>query len=241
MTTRTHRRQSHFNSNSPLPRIALLAVALLALVLLASGTRMFLGGIASYQAEAFISSWEKNGKEPDARGWQIAQGAAQRAVSLYPVASGDYLDRLGRVYSWQQFQHAYGDPAAAGSRQAAATAYRASITARPTWPYTWERLAHTKLFLQEFDAEFDQALAQAFQLGPWRIAVNREVADIGLSAWPHLNEPQREATRESVRRSVAYSSNESVHMVIVALNTGKVPELCNSLTPELKVARKLCL
>lgn len=218
-----------------------VVVGLLAFALLISGTRMFLAGVASFQAEAFIGSWEKTGKEPDARGWQIAHDAAQRAINFYPATSGDYLDRLGRIHSWQQFQHVYGDPAAAESRHAALAAYRASVAARPTWPYTWERLAHTKLFLQEFDGEFDQAFNQALKLGPTRIGVTREIADIGFSAWPHLNETQQQATRDAVRRSVAFSSTESVRMVIVALSTGKIPELCNSLTPELKTSRKLCL
>lgn len=219
----------------------LVVVVLLAFALLISGTRMFLAGVASFQAEAFIKSWEKAGKEPDARGWNIAHDAAQRAISFYPVASGDYLDRLGRIHSWKQFQHVYGDPAAAESRHAALEAYRASVASRPTWPNTWERLAHTKLFLQEFDGEFDRAFHEASKLGPTRIVVTREIADIGFSAWPHLNETQQQATREAVRHSVAFSSTESVRMVIVALRTGKIPELCNSLTPELKTSRKLCL
>lgn len=222
-------------------KLPFVLVAVLAVLLLITGIRLFLAGIASFQAEAFISAWAQTGKEPDERGWQIAHDAAQRAVNLYPAANGDYQDRLGRVYAWQQFQHAYGDAAAAESRHAALAAYRASVAARPNWPFTWERLAHTKLFLQEFDGEFDQAFAQAVQLGRTRIGVNREIADIGFSAWPQLSDAQRQATRESVRRSVAYSPKETVHMVIVALHTGKVAELCNSLTPELKASRNICL
>lgn len=220
----------------------LFALALLvALALLITGGRMFLAGIASYQAEAFIGVWEKAGKEPDARAWQIAHDAAQRAISLYPVANGDYLDRLGRIHSWQRFRHSYGDPAATRSRHAALDAYRASVAARPTWPYTWERLAHTKIFLQEFDGEFDQSLSRAFQLGPWRIGVNRELAEIGFSVWPRLDDKQRQIVLESSRRSVAFSPAEAQRMVMVALYTGRLRELCNSLNIELKTSRRLCL
>ncbi|MGH8437374.1 MAG: hypothetical protein ACRERX_23600 [Pseudomonas sp.] len=229
------------NANAVTRHVPTLLVLLLALALLIAGARMLLAGIASYQAEAFIGVWEKAGSEPDAHAWKVAHAAAQRAIGLYPVANGDYLDRLGRVHSWQQFRQPYADPAAASSRHAALDAYRASVAARPTWPYSWARLAHSKLYLQTFDSEFDQALAQAFQLGPWRIVVNRELAEIGFSAWPQLNENQRTATLESARRSVAEGPAQAQHLLKVAQHTGRTQEFCDSLPPELKISRKLAL
>ena len=214
-------------------------VAVLALVLLIAGARMGLAGIASYRAEAFIGSWEKAGSEPGARAWQVAHSAAQRANRLYPVANGEYLDRLGRVYSWQQFNKPYTAPAAQDSWRAALDAYSAATAARPTWPYTWERMAHTKLYLQEFDEPFDRALAQAFQRGPWRIGVNRELADIGFNAWPQLTPEQRQAALESARRSVANGHSEAKRILKIAEATGRLNELCNSLNTELIKTRKL--
>ncbi|WP_145928250.1 hypothetical protein [Pseudomonas sp. TCU-HL1] len=222
-------------------KVSALLVLLLALALLFAGARMALAGIASYQAEAFLAVWEKAANQPDARAWQIAHNAAQRAISLYPVANGDYLDRLGRIHSWQQFRQPYADPSAESSRRAALDAYRAAVDARPTWPYTWARQAHTKLYLQEFDGEFDLALARAFQLGPWRNGINRELAEIGLSAWPHLDQSQRLATLESVRRSVANGPAEAQHLYKIAQHTGLTQVLCDSLEPALRSARKLCL
>lgn len=221
-------------------KVSALLVLLLALVLLFAGGRMILAGIASYQAETFISDWEKAGNEPEARAWRVAHDAAQGAITLYPVANGDYLDRLGRVYSWQQFRQPHGASTAASSRHAALDAYRAAVTARPNWPYTWVRLAHSKLNLQEFDDEFAHALSQAFQLGPWRIGVNRELAEIGFSAWPHLSDNQRQATLESARRSVAYGSAEAQRLLRVAQHTGRLKVLCDSLSTELKTSRNLC-
>lgn len=240
--SRRKRQRSHAGSQSVnviTQKGPILLVLLLALALLIAGGRMSLAGIASYQAEAFIGAWAKTGTEPSDRAWQVAHDAAQRANALYPVANGDYLDRLGRVYSWQQFLQPYAAPAAQDSRRAALGAYRASVAARSTWPYTWERLAHSKLYLQEFDDEFAQAMAQAFQRGPWRIGVNRELADIGFSAWPKLNPSQRQAALESARRSVANGPAEAQRMLRLAEITGRVAELCNSLSPELKTARKL--
>ncbi|MGV8844443.1 MAG: hypothetical protein ACOH2I_14755 [Pseudomonas sp.] len=240
--TRRKRQRAHAdteNATAITQKLPMLLMLLLALALLIAGGRMSVAGIASYQAEAFIGTWEQAGSEPSARAWQVAHGAAQRANSLYPVANGEYLDRLGRVYSWQQFRQPYAAPAAQESRRAARDAYRAAVAARPTWPYTWERLAHSKLYLQEFDDPFDHAMAQAFQRGPWRIGVNRELAEIGFSAWPQLNPEQRQATLESARRSVVNGHTQAQRMLKIAEDTGRLNELCNTLGAELITTRKL--
>jgi hypothetical protein len=220
----------------------LAALLLLTLsVLLYVGARLFLAGIASYQADAFISEWERAGLEPQPRAWQVAHDAAQRAISLNPVADGQQFDRLGRIHSWKQFRQPYADVTAHGSRLAALEAYRTAVALRPNWPYSWARLAHSKRYLQQFDDEFDQALTQAFQLGPWRIGVTRELAQIGFSAWAQLNERQRQATLESARRSVSHSSGEAQRLFKVALDTGTAQELCTHLSQELKAIRKICI
>ncbi|MDH4610285.1 hypothetical protein [Pseudomonas sp. BN102] len=216
-----------------------LLLGVLSIVLLVSGARILLAGIASYQTEAFISSWDKRDTEPSARAWEVAHSAAQRAISLYPVADGDRLDRLARIYSWKQFRQPYADPAAQESRRAALAAFRAAVAARPSWPYTWSGLAYSKLYLQEFDGEFDQALDQAFQLGPWRIGVNRELVEIGFSAWPHLSQVQRLAILESARRSVAFGNAEAQNLFELAQEAGLLRELCDSLSEALIGSRKL--
>jgi len=222
-------------------KIFFVPILLVALVLLFLGGRITLAGIASYQAESFINDWENNGNEPESRAWIVAHAAAQRAISLYPVANGAYFDRLGLVQSWQKFRQPYADPAAAHSRYAALDAYRFAVALRPSWPYTWARLAHSKLYLQEFDEEFARAFSQAFQLGPWRIGVNREITEIGFSSWTHLSEKQRQATLESARRTVAYGQVEAQYLLKIAQQTGKFKLLCDSLSIELKRSRKLCL
>lgn len=207
-------------------RVSALLVGLLATGLLLFGGRLLLAGIADYQAEAFLEAWEATANEPDARAWDIAHAAAQRAIDLYPVADGEGLDRLGRIYSWKQFRQPFAAPVAQASRQAALDAYRASVSARPTWPESWARLAHAKLYLQQFDDEFAHALTQAFALGPWRIAVNRELAQVGLIAWPHLSATQRQATLESARRVAVFSPNEAQQLLALAEQTGTLNQVC---------------
>ncbi|MNR25714.1 hypothetical protein D3C85_1428790 [compost metagenome] len=69
--------------------------------------------------------------------------------------------------------------------------------------------------------------------------MNRELAEIGLSAWPQLNEAQRQATLESARRSLSFGNAEAQHLLEVAQRTGRLRELCDSLSPELRSTRTL--
>ncbi|MGE6659754.1 hypothetical protein ACQKEK_03280 [Pseudomonas sp. NPDC077408] len=221
---------------------AVIALVLLAsLGLLFAGLRMAGAGFASYQAEAFLQDWAGKGTEPSDAAWRVAEGAAQRAVGLYPVANGEYLDRLGRVYSWQQFERPYGSPDALGSRLAALDAYRASLEARPVWPNTWARLANTKLHLALFDDEFKQALEQASALGPSRLEVQREVAMIVFAGWAQLSKQERANFLESARRSVTYGQREAQQIQLLAAQNGLTGALCNSLPFEMKAQRGLCL
>lgn len=237
---RSHSRAEPQNVTLFTRKLPTLLVLLVAIGLVVTGGRMALAGLASYQAGAFINSWEKQAQEPSARGWEVAEDAAQRAIALYPTASGEYADRLGLVYSWQQFRQPYGAPDAEASRRAALDAYRQSTTARPTWPDTWARLAHAKLYLVEFDTEFHQAMSNAAELGPWRVGINRELAEIGFTAWPQLDHAQRRATLEAARRTVAYSTNEAMRVYLLAEHTGMTQVFCDNLDSSLTAKRKLC-
>lgn len=239
------RRRSRSASDSqtvkPLPqRLAILLVIALSLPLLFIGSRMLLAGIAGYQAEAFLQDWEKKGEEPGQQAWLVAHAAAQRAIDLYPVANGAYQHRLGLIQQWQQFRQPFGEPSAEASRRAALEAFRTATETRPTWPEHWAALAYAKLYLLEFDAEFHAALRQAQELGPWRIGINRRIAEIGFIAWPQLEATERASTLESARRTVAYSTQEAQNLLAIAERTGMTDELCNSLSPELKTTHKLC-
>lgn len=227
------------------PRLLSLLVLVLAAGLVAGGARLLAAGLASLRAEAFLSDWARRGAEPDPRAWQVALAAARQAVALYPVANGDYLDRLGRVYSFRHFQHPFAVPhlgadAVGQSRRGALQAYRAAVAARPDWPFTQVRLLHAKLYLLQFDAEFDRTFARAAALGPWRIEVNRELAEIGFAAWPSLTPAQRELTLVHAQRSVAFSDAEARTVLARARAAGLAPALCRALPAALKAQRRLC-
>lgn len=237
---RRHSRSQTENVKSVTQKGLALFVLLLMLVLAYTGGRMALAGMADYQAQIFLKDWASKGQEPTPRAWAVAQAAAHRAVDLYPTPNGEYLDRLGRVYSWKQFTQPYGSPEAQASRQAALDSYRAATQARPTWPQTWARLAHTKLQLAQFDDEFRQALAQANELGPTRIMVQREVMTVAFAAWPQLNASERERILQSARFNVAYGMRDAQYTQALAAQHGLTDTLCSNLDTSLKATRKLC-
>lgn len=238
---RSRTRSDSQSANPVTQRLALLLAIALGLLLLYGGSRLLLAGIACYQVDAFISDWEKKGEEPGERAWQIARSAAQRAVDLYPVANGAYLHRLGLIEQWKQFRQPFGEPKAEASRRAALEAFLAATENRPTWPDNWASLAYAKLYLLEFDTEFHDALRRAHELGPWRIQINRRLAEIGFITWPQLDAAERERVLESSRRIVAYSTQEARNLLTIAEQTSMTEELCASLSNETKTARKICL
>ena len=186
-----------------LPALLLVAAALLLLL----GLRMAGAGIAAYRAEAFMDHWSTQGREPDARAWAVAAAAAQRAVDWYPAPNGRYQERLGRVHSWRFYQQPLGDaallavlvatpevPAIAASRRQALAAFREAVRLRPAAASGWARLAHAKLSLLQWDAEFDRAFANADRLGSAAGQPRLELAQVGLQGWYWLTPPQQART-----------------------------------------------
>lgn len=205
------------------------AFALLAICLLVVGGRMTAAGIASYRANAFIGAWSAAGTMPEPQAWEVAADAAQQAVAWYPVANGEYLDRLGQVYSWRHFQLPYGDPVAEESRRAALASYRKAVAARPTAPGAWARLAHAKLALLELDPEFRRAFAAAGKFGPGRRDIHRELAEIGLIAWSALDAAERRQTVEHVHQTARLSTDGGREMAGLLERTGMVTIVCADL------------
>jgi len=222
-------------------RIALALLLFGALVLAILGGRLLIAGVAAHQAQRFLDDWEQLGEVPTEKAWRIAEAAAQRAVSLYPGANGDYLERLGKVYEWRHESLNFGDPAAQASRQRALEAYRQAVRVRPDWPDTWVQIAFVKLRLLEFDAEFDRALQLGFENGPWRMHINRGLATVGLIAWPQLDETQRSRILTSAERTAAFSDAQAVRLFGLSDHIDQTALLCDELPAELLQRRGVCI
>lgn len=222
-------------------RILLGLGLLCALVLATLGGRLFIAGIAAHQVQRFLDDWERLGEVPTGTAWDVAETAARRAVAFYPGANGDYLERLGKVYEWRHESLNFGDPRAQASRQRALDAYRQAVAVRPAWPDTWVQIAFVKLRLLEFDEEFDRALQQGFENGPWRMHINRGLATVGLIAWPQLDEAQRTQILTSAQRTVAFSDAQAVRLFGLSDHIDQTALLCAELPAELLQRRGVCI
>lgn len=215
--------QGRRSRTPPMPTQARRSIALIAGLLgfaaLIGGGKLLLAGIAHYQAQAFIQHWEKQPNPPSEQAWQVAEEAVQRAIQAYPGSNGEYLETLGYIQQWHAFGADLNDTTAQAYRQAAVQALRESSQARPTWPDTWAALAYAKMTLLAFDDEFTHALQQAQHFGPWRIGINRRIAEIGLIAYSELNTEQRAIVTSAIQRTARYSKKEQALLIDLAQQT----------------------
>lgn len=208
--------------------IALIA-GLLGLAAIIGGGKLLVAGIAHYQAQAFLKTWERNPAQPSEQAGLIAEDAIQRAIKAYPGSHGKYLETLGYIELWRAFGTNLNDPEVKQYREAAVQALRESTQARQTWPDTWAALAYAKLTVLEFDDEFTHAMQQAQEFGPWRIGINRRLAEIGLIAFSELNTEQRMIVTESIQRTAQYSARERAKLFELAAQTNSLNPLCTIL------------
>lgn len=225
--------QRRSSRTPPLPTAARRGLALLAGVLgcaaIYGGGSLLVSGIAHYQAQAFIEHWEKKPAVPTEQAWLIAEDAIQRAIAAYPASNGAYLETLGYIQQWRAFGAQLNDPAVQEYRQNSLTALRASTQARPTWPDTWASLVYAKLTVLEFDDEFTHAIQQAQHYGPWRIGINRRIAEVGLIAYAVLNAEQQALVSESIQRTARYSGKERAKLFELAQQSNSLDPLCKIL------------
>lgn len=208
--------------------IALLA-GLLGLIAIYGGSQLVISGIAHYQARAFLKTWEHKPTRPNPQAWLVAKNAIQKAIDTYPGVNGNYFETLGYIQQWRDFGVPLNDPKASMSRNAAVSALRKATQARPTWPNAWAALAYAKLTVLEFDDEFTHAMQQAQEFGPWRIGINRRLAEVGLIAYSVLNDEQRAIVTESIQRTAQYSARERAKLFELAAQTNSLNPLCTIL------------
>ncbi|WP_116472402.1 hypothetical protein [Zobellella maritima] len=187
-------------------KLPLIALLLGAVTLSLTGGCLLLAGTYQYQTDLFLDDWAAKNRQPEPLAWMVAEEAARKAASLYPVANGDYLDRLGRVYDWQQINEPIAGEQAKGSRQQAIHAYRAAIKARPNWPFSHNNLATAKLRQGELDDEFKLAMVNGFTLGPWRQNAYRQTAYLGLVSWHTLNAQQQHTVTKAIHNGLTHTT-----------------------------------
>ncbi|HDZ57873.1 MAG TPA: hypothetical protein ENI17_09705 [Pseudomonas xinjiangensis] len=211
----------------------------LSLICIVFALPMMLAGIASDHTERALQSWEQADSPPSKTYWELSRMRAERAVSQFPVVSGEYSDRLGRVLSWGPLVERP-DADSKQEIELALHAFRESAAARPSWPWTWLRIAYAKRGLQQVDEEFALALQRASELGTGRVELNRGLASLGFMSWESLDREQRTLTLAAAGRAAAHSSDEAARIFGLAHASGLNNALCWSLSNAIKSQQQIC-
>lgn len=223
------------NSSRPIAFVLFIIAFCTAL----AGASMLLSAIYSNQADAFLEDWKNKGTVPSEQAWNITHTAVQRANRFYPIANGDLLDQQGRVYEWYAFSQWAKPELIPGYQQQAINAYRQSIAARPTWPFTWRNLALAKLRANQLDEELFEASKQALHFGPYEKSVLLDIAGISFQEFRRDARFKTLATT-SVMRLSDWGPKEKRLIWSQAKQQGAFITLCEELTIEFKRRHKVC-
>lgn len=209
-----------------------------ALACIAFSVPMTLAGIASGHTERALQQWDQSEAPPSEAYWETTLIRAERAAKLYPVSSGQYLDRLGRVHAWGSLAKPEGETET--YMRASLAAFDHSLASRTTWPWTWLRIAYTKRALGELDEDFGLAMAAAARFGQGRVEVSDGLARLGFMSWADLDREQRALTLAAAGRAVAHSPAQAEGIYDAAVAHGLETPLCWTLSTAVKSQQRIC-
>jgi cytochrome c-type biogenesis protein CcmH/NrfG len=172
---------------------------LLLVVIYVSGS-WGIADVKKQKVNASIRLWQNDIDSYSTDNWKIVHWNAKQALNKDPD-NPDLLLLMGNAYEWNSFQSDNQSQNEKNSKLALEH-YRKAAALRPQWPYTWSSIALLKFKMTEFDQEFQSALSNAMELGPWEPRVQITIAEVGLSAWGKLEYAQRLAIIENIRRGV---------------------------------------
>jgi len=200
---------------------ALGAVALLLWGIQAAAVR----GLADaryFEARTVLTRATQESQLPKPAELAEAQTSLREAIALEP-ANPLFVEQLARVHEMRALQLSRDDPARREESRSALARFREAASMRPASPYAWAAIAALKLRLDDIDFEFYGALQRAERYGRWEPAIQVELADIGLAAWPLLAQPAKVLTLEAIARALPRQAKEIRR---IAAAHGTLGEVC---------------
>ena len=136
-----------------------------------------------------------------------------------------------RVSPWSSSRHALHGWLLAENRRAdeAETAYRKALRLAPADALLWTEYALALARLGRFDAALTEAVTRAQQLAPNSPAVQRSLAEMGLSYWARSDAPQRALWLTSLRGELVASRQLFLGHV---LTRGRTDIFCRDIAPQ---------
>lgn len=198
---------------------------------LITGLRWAVADWNAMSAQALLRDWQEVQSPPSAAALAAAEQRALVSIQWHPGPSGENWDRLGRIYGWASYEEPIiphdGQPnitaasildqpplGPAGltdpqqTRLRALAAYKQAVALRPLWPYSRIRLAAARVEAGIFDDRVAEDIARAYELGPWRRSINREIARIGLMTWAYLDGSTQVFVLENIRRAATFGADD---------------------------------
>ena len=169
---------------------------------------------------------------------------ANLAGAGYASVASSYLDRpespgalaaaqiAAQVSPWSGSRNALHGWLLAENRRAdeSDAAYRKALRLAPADPLLRAEYALALARLGRFDAALTEAVAQAQKLAPNSPAVQRSLAELGLSYWARGSQEQRALWLTSMRYELAHSRND---FLAHALTRGQGQTFCREMAPPL--------
>lgn len=134
-----------------------------------------------------------------------------------------YAEETGRLHLVRALQLPPAETLAKDYARQALEYHREAVRLRPGASHSWANIALLKARLPEADAEFEAALRNAAQLGPWEPDVQLAVAEAGLTQWARLTPTARAAVRDTVARALRWQDAE-IHAL--ARRAGRLGVVC---------------
>ncbi|WP_229636672.1 exopolysaccharide biosynthesis protein VpsP [Vibrio cholerae] len=136
-----------------------------------------------------------------------AHKAIQSAIEYSPEHP-QYYFLQGRIFQWQAYLGQEQDTLQA--LHAAKTAFLESAEWRPTWPDTWAELLKIEAQLSAHDAtqphsskdSLDKFMRNADRYGPYTLAVNIAISQVGLAHWKQWDSEQKWLVIEHLARGL---------------------------------------
>jgi len=162
-----------------------MVILLLLLVCLYAGYTAGYKGYANawyYQAEFAINAWAKQGKVSSRSEYDSALTAITKAHDMDP-SYPHYAHINGRILHWGIISGFEDESQYTTVR----SLYLAAVARRPMWPDVWMDLATINNYLDGYDSDTQQYLAEAMATGPYINAVIAGSVRILLSNWSALS------------------------------------------------------
>ena len=212
-----------------------------------------LAALANFRAETLIEAWQYQSgqavlaKQPE---FKPAPDELDTALSYsrFAVRVAGYQSRFhrtcGDVLMWQAFlMHGAPDRPAL---EEAFREFRQAIRLQPSYTVNWVRLSLAKHAAGEIDAEYRDAMANAYLTGRWNPDTLLQLAGVGLADWDRLPQESQAVIRDVVLHRLSWKTGsdlddrEAVNMLIMITESGRRETFCRLLPQDHDRVKTYC-